>query len=121
MAKIFHTRCISTQQLCHSVQKQGEEYYLQVYVEKCKYTDAESQECNILIDSNDERFFQAPKISGIGVLYIQHQVILEDKFCSLFEDYKKNLSKQENIIEAVTGTKGAEYRPSEPYESKTRA
>ena len=33
----------------------------------------------------------------------------------------EKLRKQENTIEAVTGTKGAEYRSSEPYESKTRA
>ena len=38
-------------------------YHLQVYAEKCKYIDAESQQCNILIDSNDKGFFQASKVT----------------------------------------------------------
>ena len=37
-----------------SVYKQGKNYHLEVYVEKCKYTDAESQQCNTLSDSEDE-------------------------------------------------------------------
>ena len=36
------------------VYKQGENYYPQVYVEECKYTDAESHQCNMLSDLDDD-------------------------------------------------------------------
>ena len=39
-----------------SVYKQGKNYHPQVYVEECKYTDAENQQCNILSDDNDGFF-----------------------------------------------------------------
>ena len=39
-----------------SVYKQCKNCHLQVYVEECKYTDAENQHCNMLID--DDGFFQ---------------------------------------------------------------
>ena len=39
-----------------SVCKQGKNYHTQVYVEGCKYTDAEKQQCNMLIDDDDEFF-----------------------------------------------------------------
>ena len=32
------------------VYKQGKNYHPQVYVEECKYTDAKSQQCNMLSD-----------------------------------------------------------------------
>lgn len=38
----------------NSVQKQDKNYHPQVYVEECKYTDAESQDCNMLSHSNDD-------------------------------------------------------------------
>ena len=37
-----------------SVYKQGKNYHPQVYVEECKYTDAENQQCNMLRDDNDD-------------------------------------------------------------------
>ena len=37
-----------------SVYKQGKNYYPQVNVEECKYTDAEKKQCNIL---SDDGFF----------------------------------------------------------------
>ena len=40
-----------------SVYKQGKSYHFQAYVEECKYTDAEKQQCNMLSDDND-RFFE---------------------------------------------------------------
>ena len=40
-----------------SVYKQGKNYHPQVYVEECKYTDAEIQQCNMLSD-DDDRFFE---------------------------------------------------------------
>ena len=40
-----------------SVYKQGKNYYPQVYVE-CKYTNAESRQCNMLTDDDDDRFFE---------------------------------------------------------------
>ena len=40
-----------------SVYKQGKNYHLQVYVEECKYTDAEKQQCNMLSD-DDDGFFE---------------------------------------------------------------
>ena len=39
-----------------SVYKQGKSYYPQVFVEECKYIDAENPQCNMLSDDND-RFF----------------------------------------------------------------
>ena len=36
-----------------SVYKQGKNYHLQVYVEECKYTDAEKQQCNMLNNDDD--------------------------------------------------------------------
>ena len=40
-----------------SVYKQGKNYHPQVYVEECKYTDAEKQQCNMLSD-DDDGFFE---------------------------------------------------------------
>ena len=37
-----------------SVYKQGKNYHPQVYVDECKYTDAENQQCNMLSDDNDD-------------------------------------------------------------------
>ena len=36
-----------------SVYKQGKSYHPQVYVEECKYTDAEKQQRNMLSDDDD--------------------------------------------------------------------
>ena len=41
-----------------SVYKQGKNYHPQVYVEECKYTYAENQQCNILSDDDDDGFFE---------------------------------------------------------------
>ena len=38
-----------------SVYKQGKNYHLQAYVEECKYTDAEKQQCTML---GDDGFFE---------------------------------------------------------------
>ena len=43
-----------------SVCKQGKDYHLQVYVEECKYTDAENQQWSMLID-DDDWFFEVYK------------------------------------------------------------
>ena len=40
-----------------SVYKQGKNYHPQTYVEECKYTDAEKQQCNMLSD-DDDGFFE---------------------------------------------------------------
>ena len=40
-----------------SVYKQGKNYHPQVYVEECKYTDAEKQQCNMLGDDDDDDGF----------------------------------------------------------------
>ena len=39
-----------------SVYKQGKNYHPQVYVEECKYADAEKQQCNVF--SDDDGFFE---------------------------------------------------------------
>ena len=41
-----------------SVYKQGKKYHPQVYVEECKYTDAENQQCSMLSDDDDDGFFE---------------------------------------------------------------
>lgn len=42
--------------------KQGKNYHPQVNVEDCKYTNAESQRCNILSNSDDDVCFEMQKI-----------------------------------------------------------
>ena len=37
-----------------SVYKQGKNYHPQVYVEECKHTDAENQQCSKLSDDDDD-------------------------------------------------------------------
>ena len=37
--------------------QQRKNYYPQVYIEECKYTDAESQQCSYLTD-NDDGYFE---------------------------------------------------------------
>ena len=50
--------CIATAVLkIDSVYKQGKNYHPQVYVEECKYADAEKQQCNMLSD-DDDGFFE---------------------------------------------------------------
>ena len=39
-----------------SVYKQGKNYHPQVYVEECKYNDAEKQQCSMLNDDDDDVF-----------------------------------------------------------------
>ena len=41
-----------------SVYKQGKNYHPQVYVEECKYTDAENQQCSMLSDDDNDGFFE---------------------------------------------------------------
>ena len=41
----------------NSVNKQDKNYHPQVYIEECKYTNAESRQCNMLGD-DDEGFFE---------------------------------------------------------------
>ena len=41
-----------------SVYKQGKNYHPQVYVEECKYTDEEKQQCNMLSDDDDDGLFE---------------------------------------------------------------
>ena len=37
-----------------SIYKQGKNYHPQVYIEECKYTNAESQSCNMSSDDEDD-------------------------------------------------------------------
>ena len=39
-----------------SVYKEGKNYHPQAYVEKCKYTDSEKQQCKMLNNDDDEFF-----------------------------------------------------------------
>ena len=40
------------------VYKQSRNYQSQVYVHECKYNDAESQQCSMMSDSDDDRHFE---------------------------------------------------------------
>ena len=40
------------------VYKQGKNYHPQVYIEECRYTNAEKQQCNMLSDDDDDGFFE---------------------------------------------------------------
>ena len=61
----FHDQDVAYDMCCNataalkidSVYKQGKNYHFQIYVEECKYTDAEKQQCKMLSDYND-RFFE---------------------------------------------------------------
>ena len=54
----YHMYCNATAVLkIDSVYKQGKNYHRQTYVEECKYTDAEKQQCNMLSD-DDVGFFE---------------------------------------------------------------
>ena len=64
----FHGQDVPYQMHCNataglkidSVYKQGKHYHPQAYVEECKYTDAENQQCNMLSDDDDDDgFFEA--------------------------------------------------------------
>ena len=37
-----------------SVYKQGKNFHPQVYIEECKYTDVENQQCSMLSDDDDD-------------------------------------------------------------------
>ena len=41
-----------------SAYKQGKNYHLQIYVEECKYADAEKIQGNMLSDDDDDGFFE---------------------------------------------------------------
>ena len=54
----YNMHCNATSVLeIDSVYKQGKNYHPQVYVEECKYTDAEKQQCSVLSDDDDNGFF----------------------------------------------------------------
>ena len=61
----FHGQDVPYSKYCNAtavlkidfVYKQGKNYHPQVYVEKCKYTAAENQQCNMLND-DDDGFFE---------------------------------------------------------------
>ena len=54
---LYDMCCYATAVLkVESVYIQGKGYHLQVYVEECKYTDAEIQQCNMLSDLEDKGF-----------------------------------------------------------------
>ena len=53
----YNMHCNATAVLkIDSVYKQGKNYHPQVYVEECKYIDAENQQCSILSDNHDGFF-----------------------------------------------------------------
>ena len=53
----YNMHCNATAVLkIDSVYKQGKNYHPEVYVEECKYTDAENQQCSMLIDDYDVFF-----------------------------------------------------------------
>ena len=64
--KNFHSHDVSYDMYCNatavlkidSIYKQGKNYHPQVYVEECKYTDAEEQQYNMLSDDDDDGFFE---------------------------------------------------------------
>ena len=88
----------------NSVYKQSKNYHPQVYVEECKYTNAENQQCSMLSD-DDSGFFEALKESQkIFVTCLGLQ----------------KLQKNEQDVSVRTCKKG-EYTSSKLYENKRRA
>ena len=62
----------------NSAYKQGKNYHPQVYVEECKYTDAENQQCSMLSDDDDDDGFFEMQKEGQKI------------FCNLPGGYKTN-------------------------------
>ena len=57
----------------NSVYKQGKNYHPQVYVEECKYANAEKQQSNMLSDDDDDGFFEVQvKIFFVTCLEFQN-------------------------------------------------
>ena len=62
----YHGQNVSDDMYCNaravlkidSVHKQSKNYHLQVYVEECKYADAESKQCSMLNDSDEDGYFE---------------------------------------------------------------
>ena len=55
----YNMHCNATAVLkIDSVYKQGKNYHPLVYVEECKYTNAENQQCSMLSDEDDDGFFE---------------------------------------------------------------
>ena len=94
-----------------SVYKQGKKYHLQVYVEECKYTDAENQQHIMLSDDDDDDdeeedgFFECKKEG-------------QKDFCNL-PGVTKLIINELNV--AVRTCKKVEYTPSKSHENKGRA
>ena len=57
---LYNIHCNATAVLkIDSVYQQGKNYHPQVYVEECRYTDAENQQCSMLSnDEDDDSFFE---------------------------------------------------------------
>ena len=68
-----------------SVYKQGKNYHPEVYLEECKYTDAESQQCNMLRYDDDDGFLRC-KNEG------------KKDFCNLLEGYKIIVNEQDVVV-----------------------
>ena len=49
-----------------SICKQSKNYHPQVYVEECKYIDAESQQCSMFSDSDDDGYLELTKETWTG-------------------------------------------------------
>ena len=56
----------------NSVYKQGKNYHPQVYVEECKYANAEKQQSNMLSDDDDGFFEVQVKIFFVTCLELQN-------------------------------------------------
>ena len=89
-----------------SVYKQGKNYHPQVYIEECKYTNAEKQQCNMLSDDDDDDGFFEEKKEG-----------LKD-FCNLPWVTKLIINEQDVSVRTC---KIVEYTSSKLYENKGRA
>ena len=87
-----------------SLYKQGRNYHPQVYVEECKYTDAENQQFKMLSNDNDG-FFKVHKgakktfVTGLGVA--------------------KLIINEQDV--AIRTCQKVEYTPSKLHENKGRA
>ena len=89
----FHGQVVPHDMYCNamavlkidSVYKQGKNYLLLVYVEECKYTDAENQQCNMPSD-DDDGFFEVLKEG-------------QKDFCNLYGVTKLIINEQDVAVE----------------------
>ena len=87
----------------------GKNYHSQIYVEECKYTDAENPQCSML--SNDDDYDD-------DAFFLRYKKNAKIYFWNLPKVYKLIINEQGVFVRR---SKRVEHTPSKLYENKGRA